>query len=143
MLYCTPDEVKNQIDESRLIQLTDDEGTGSVSETRVSQAIRDAGDEIDGYLGVRMKVPVVPAPEAVRRLAADIAVYNLYSRREKIPEHRSERYGNAVRFLEGIAAGKISLGESDPEGTPLDVNRAEMAGDNPERAFTRSSLWGF
>ncbi len=143
MSYCTLDEVKNQVDELRLVQLTDDEGAGAVSEIRVTQAIQDADDEIDGYLGVRMKVPLVPVPEAVRRLAVDITVYNLYSRREKIPEHRSERYKNAVRFLEGIAAGKISLGVSDPEGTPLDVNRTETADENPERAFTRSSLLGF
>ncbi len=142
MSYCTMDDVRNQLEEARLVQLSDDEGTGAVVESRVLQAISDADEEINGYLGARMAVPVSPVPESLRRLSADIAVYNLYSRREKVPEHRIERYRNAVRFLEQAALGKISLGRADPEGNPLDP-QPEAAADNPQRAFTRSTLAGF
>ncbi|MCE5334266.1 MAG: DUF1320 domain-containing protein [Desulfobacteraceae bacterium] len=143
MSYCTNEDIRNQIEEARLVQLTDDEGTGTVEEDRVTQAIADANSEIDGYLGLRMKLPLAPVPVTLQRLAIDIAVYNLYSRREKIPEHRAERYRNAIRFLEGVVAGKISLGSADPDGNPLAPNAPEMAKDNPERAFTRSTLTGF
>ncbi len=142
MSYCTIDDVRNQVEEARLVQLTDDEGTGAVVESRVLQAISDADEEINGYLGTRTAVPVLPVPESLRRLSADIAVYNLYSRREKVPEHRIERYRNAVRFLEQAALGKISLGPADPEGNPVE-SQPEAAADNPQRAFTRSTLSGF
>ncbi len=143
MPYCTIDDVRRQLEEARLVQLTDDEGTGELVEERVTQAIRDADDEIDSYLGLRMRVPLSPAPDTVRRLSVDIAVYNLYSRREKLPENRLERYRNCVRFLESAASGKISLGQNDPEGNPLDPNLPEPSGENPARTFTRSSLRGF
>ena len=137
------DHIRNQLEEARLIQLTDDEGTGAVVTARVNQAISDADEEINGYLGARMSVPVFPVPESLRRLSVDLAVYNLYSRREKVPDNRMERYRAAVRFLEQVALGKISLGQGDPEGTPLDPECPETAGDNPERTFTRTSLTGF
>ncbi|MHC1727952.1 MAG: gp436 family protein [Syntrophobacteraceae bacterium] len=143
MSYCTIDDIRNQVEEARLVQLTDDEGMGAVAAARVSRAIGDADEEINSYLGVRMSVPLDPVPESVRRLSVDIALYNLYARREKIPENRSERYRNAVRILESAAMGRISLGQSDPDGNPLDPNRPEAAGDNPVRSFTRSTLSGF
>ncbi|MFZ2447497.1 MAG: DUF1320 domain-containing protein [Syntrophobacteraceae bacterium] len=143
MPYCTIDDIRNQLEEVRLVQLTDDEGTGAVVEARVDRAIGDADEEINGYLGARIAVPVSPVPESLRRLSADLAIYNLFSRREKVPEHRIERYRNAVRFLEQVALGKISLGHGDPEGNPLEPDAPATAGDNPQRAFSRSSLTGF
>ncbi len=143
MPYCTVDDIRNQVEEARLVQLTDDEGAGVVAVERVSRAISDADEEINSYLGMRMRVPLDPAPEAVRRLSVDLALYNLYSRRENIPENRSERYRNAIRILEKAAAGKISLGRADPQGNPLDPDRSEASDENPLRFFTRSTLAGF
>jgi len=141
--YCGIDDIRNQVEEARLIQLTDDDATGVVAEERVLRAISDADEEMNGYLGARMAIPVFPVPESLRRLSVDIAVYNLYARRDKVPEHRAERYRAAVRFLEQAAAGKTSLGDRDPEGNPLDNAGPRTAGDNPERAFTRVTLRGF
>jgi len=143
LAYCTIDEISNQVEEARLVQLTDDEGTGAVAEDRITQAVADADNEIDGYLGLRMELPLASVPDSLRRISTDIAVYNLYSRRDRIPEHRAERYRNAVRFLEGVAAGKISLGSADPDGNPLAPERPEASGENPERTFTRFTLTGF
>lgn len=143
MAYSTLADLKDQIDEGRLVQLTDDEGLGSINEGRVTKAIDDADREMDGYLGARIAVPLAPVPESVRRISVDIAVYNLYSRREKVPGHRAERYRNAIRFLELVASGKVSLGRSDPEGNPTDPDRPETATENPVRTFSRSTLSGF
>jgi len=141
--YCTIDQIRNQLQEGVLVQLTDDEGTGEVVAARVEQAISDACEEINGYLGARLAVPVAPVPESLRRLSVDIAVYNLYSRRERVPEHRIERYRGAVRFLEQVSQGVVSLGQSDPEGNPLEPESPQTAAENPRRAFSRSSLEGF
>lgn len=143
MPYCGIEDIRSQVEEVRLIQLTDDDSTGVVAEEMVLRAIRDADEEINGYLGARAAVPLFPVPDSLRRLSVDIAVYNLYARRETVPEHRAERYRAAVRFLEQAAAGKISLGSGDPEGSPLENASPRTAGDNPERAFTRVSLRGF
>jgi phage gp36-like protein len=141
--YCTIDDILERIDASRLVQLTDDEGSGSVNAERVAQAIADADEEIDGYAGARYAVPLDPAPGVVRKLSADIAIYNLYGRRDKVPEARAERYGRAVQTLEKIAAGKFSLGSGDPEGNPPGSSAPEMAGGNPRRVFSRDGMRGF
>lgn len=143
MAYCTLADIKDQIDERKLIQLTDDEGLGVVGEARVTKAIADADEQIDGHIGHRHMVPMEPAPAILRKYSVDIAIYNLYARRETVPDVRADRYKDAVRFLEMVALGKISLGSLDPEGNPPASDAPEMSVDNPERAFTRGSMEGF
>jgi phage gp36-like protein len=143
MAYCTLADIKDQLEEAILIQLTDDDETDAVDEDRVERAISDADQEIDGYVGSRHTVPLDPVPPIVRKLSVDVSIYNLYSRRNNVPELRSERYKNAVRFLEQVAVGKISLGASDPEGSPPRSDAPELSVDNPERLFTRDSMEGF
>lgn len=143
MAYCTIEDIKDQVDEVKLIRLTDDESLGVVNTDRVEKAIADAGEEIDGYVGSRHRVPLYPAPEVLRKFAVDIAVYNLYGRLDQVPTNRTDRYRNALIFLERVAMGKISLGAADPEGNPPASDAPEVADTNPARVFGRSSLKGF
>lgn len=144
MSYSTIDDVRQQISEDDLIALTDDAGAGVVDETRVTRAIADADEEIDGYVGSRHTVPLSPVPPIVRKHSVDIAIYNLYRRRmHEIPESRKGTYENAIKFLDKIAQGKISLGADDPEGSPGTSDAPSMSSDNPERVFDRDSLKGF
>lgn len=116
MAYSTLDDLKEQLDETTLIELTDDAGSGTVDTTVTTRAIADADEEIDGYVGGRTTVPLYPVPGIIRKLSVDIALYNLFSRRhDSIPEIRKERYDNAVKFLVKVAEGKISLGQNDPD----------------------------
>jgi len=144
MPYCTLSDILGRIDETTVIQLTDDEGTGAVVTERVDQAIADADEEINGYVGTRYAVPMNPVPAILRKLSVDIAIHNLFGRRSrKEPEERAERYKGAVDLLKQIALGKFSLGPSDPDGNPPASDAPEMSADNPERAFTRDSMKGF
>lgn len=116
MAYATLDDLKEQLDETTLIELTDDAGAGVVDTTATTRAIADADEEIDGYVGSRTSVPLSPVPGIIRKLSVDIALYNLFSRRhDSIPEIRKERYNNAVKFLTKFAEGTITLGQSDPD----------------------------
>lgn len=141
MAYCTQDDILQQLDEDTLVQLTDDEGTGSVDTDVVTRAISDADATIDAYCQGRYSVPLEPVPAIIRKTGVDISIYNLYSRRaDSVPENRLERYKNAVRFLEKVAAGQISLGASTPApentGNSVDI-------DQSERIFTRDTMSGF
>lgn len=120
MAYCTLDDLKKIIPRDVLMRLTDDEDTGAVNEERVTEAVDAAAQEMDGYLGGRVALPITDTvPPVLRKLNADIAIYNLYSRvKETIPEMRNERYRNAIRFLEQMAAGKITLGLQPPPAAP-------------------------
>jgi len=143
MAYCILADILDQVEEPRLIQLTDDDGLGTIGTVRVDKAISDADEEIDGYVGSRYTVPLNPAPAILRKLAVDIAVYNLFARRDKAPEGRTERYKAAVRFLEQVALGKISLGAADPDGNPPASDAPQMSSENPRRLFDRNTMRGF
>ncbi len=143
MAYSTLADILDAIDERALIQLTDDEDTGEVNAARVEKAIADADEEINGYVGSRYAVPLSPVPALLRKLSVDIAIYNLHGRLDHTPEERSNRYKNAVKILDNIALGKVSLGTHDPEGNPPATDAPEFSSDNPARNFTRDSMKGF
>lgn len=143
MAYSSLDDIKKLLPEETLIQLTDDEGLGVVNQTRVDEAIAQADAEIDSYCGGRYTVPFSAVPDIAKKMSVDIAIYNLYSRRvEQMPEVRAERYKNAIRQLEGISKGTISLG-IDPAPTASTDGRAETNTETDERIFSRDKLEGF
>lgn len=141
MPYCTLADLKNQADESILIQLTDDEDTGEVVTSVTDQAIADAGAEIDGYCGQRYDLPFDPVPVLVRKMAVDIALYNLHGRRpDSLPEERADRYKQAVAFLRDVAKGTATLGVNDPSD-PEDSNAPRIV--SATRIFSRNSMRGW
>ncbi len=139
MSYCTLADILDQIDERALIQLTDDANVGVVDQGAVNKAIADADGEIDGYLGSRHTVPLNPIPAIINKHSVDISIYNIYSRRNSPPEHRETRYKNSIRFLELVAAGKVTLGAKDPD--PVPASEAPKI-ESPGRIFSRDSLRG-
>lgn len=112
MGYCTIDDLKKALPETILIRLTDDAGAGSIDESKTTEAIDSAAEEIDVYLGGTVKLPITgTVPPILAKINADIAVYNLYARvKENIPETRAQRYKNAIALLTRISKGEVSLG---------------------------------
>ena len=138
-MYATLDDLKKQLPEDLLIQLTDDDGDGYIVSAVAETALETADVEIDGYLGERYPLPLQPVPAIIVKQAVDIAIYNLYARRQGPPEYVEKRYNNVIRFLERISRGEISLGAGDPEGVTED-NALVSAED---RVFSRNTLKGF
>ncbi len=143
MAYCTLTDLKKLLPEDLLIQLTDDEGAGVVNQGRVDEAIAGADTEIDSYCGVKYTVPFAsPVPDLAKKVSIDIAIYNLYSRKvEEIPSTRAERYKNAIRQLEGIAKGLVSIGEATEPTAAAGADGAEIS--SSDRIFTRDNMAGF
>lgn len=142
-MYSILDDIKKLIPEEVLIQLTDDESLGTVNAGRITEAIAQADSEIDSYCGGRYSVPFATAPGIVKKISVDIAIYNLYSRRvEVIPETRADRYKNAIRQLEGISKGTISIGV-DPAPSASTQTSNTVLVETSERLFTRENMSGF
>ena len=119
MAYCTLDDLKDQISEDELIQLTDDEGAGSVDMEKIDGAIASADALIDGYCGKHFSVPFSPTPAIIRDFSVIISIYKLFARRQGAPEDRRTRYKDTVDFLKGVAKGENTLGVQpvpDPPG---------------------------
>ncbi|MEW5897737.1 MAG: DUF1320 domain-containing protein [Bacillota bacterium] len=143
-MYCTYEDLKNRAPEAKIVELVDDEGAGVLTpqgQQRIDQAIAAAVDEINPYCMKRYPVPFNPVPGIIRNAAADIALYNLFTRRgydeESADKSILERYKNAVRILEGISAGRITLGQ--PEPPP----ESGVSFNSGERRFSRKKLEAF
>ncbi len=141
MAYCTVSDILDLISEDELVQLTDDEGTGEMDTAVVDKAITNADAEIDGYCGKRYSVPLLPVPPVICKLSVDVAIYNLFSRRQGAPEDRRTRYKDAIKFLENVAKGLVSLGEDDPDTPPSSSHKPQMTQSDP--VFSRESLKGW
>jgi len=111
-MYCTLEDIKKAIPESDIVQLTDDETGSLIDNEKVEEAIAYAEDIINGYLRGRYPVPIDPVPGLIRRLAVDLAIYQLYSRRLglEMPQSIIDRRKEVIRLLENIQAGKLTLG---------------------------------
>lgn len=141
MAYCTQDDILDQLDEAVLIQLTDDAGVGAADADKVIKAIEDADATIDAYCQGRYTIPLSPVPNKIRQVSADIAIYNLFSRRgDAAPETRKDRHKEAIRFLEKVSEGRIKLGAATPapSNTPDTVNISSKT-----RIFDRDKMSGF
>lgn len=141
MAYCTLDDIKKLIPEQFIAQLTDDAVPSDDPDTdKVDKAIADAGELIDGYLRSRYDLPLSPVPGLIGKLAVDIAVYNLYSRRPEgeMPETVKDRYRDALRVLEAIQAGKVTLGTTS--GTTPEPGQYKSNKDSCDRVFTDEVL---
>ena len=134
MAYCTEEDLLNRIDQATLARLTSD--TGGAGSDVAAAAITATDEEIDSYLAVRYALPFSSVPDRVRDLSVDIALYNLYGRRDAdIPEARKNRYKDAAAFLQRLAEGKAVLDVPDPAD---DANAGvAMTSVKSDRVFTR------
>lgn len=133
MSYCTLQDLIDRYGEAELLQLTDRERVGQINSDTVDRAISDADGEIDGYLS-KFSRPITPVPKVLVRIACDITRFYLYD--DQATEIVEKRYFNAVKFLQGVARGEISIGVDDAGAAPESSNDAEVvSGGN---VFNRS-----
>ena len=139
-MYCDLDDLKNAVPEEVIIQLTDDDDTGSVDTDKTDSAMNDAAELIDGYLRGRYTLPLAPTPEIVKRLSVDISIYYLYQRRLDLtmPESLENRYKNSIKLLEQIMKGQVTFAQTGDDiagSLNLKVNKT-----SDDRLFTMDTM---
>ncbi len=140
MAYCTQADLLNQLTNAELVQLTDDNSTGSVDTTKVDAALSAASATIDAYAGARYSLPVQPS-EKIKHLCMDFAIYELEKRRRRIREATLAARDAALSFLRDLARGKAVLDQ--PAGEQAQSTEADIKKTAPDRAFSDSNLKGF
>lgn len=143
MSYNALADIIGRVSEDVLIQLTDDKGLGVIDTSKVDEAITLADGEVDGYCGKRYVVPFSPVPAFVQGLALDLAVYNLFSLRENMPENRKARYENAIKALGDIAKGIVTLGVQTPTPPTETFSTATPQVVQTSGRFSPGKLKGF
>ncbi|MDH3998905.1 MAG: DUF1320 domain-containing protein [Desulfuromonadales bacterium] len=140
-MYSTQEDILERLPEETVVQLTDDEDSGDIDAARVVAAIERADQEIDAWCGSRFHVPFTSTPAIIGGISTDLAIYYLYGRtQEEIPQTRKDAYDNALRTLEQIADGKLSLGAAEAASSSASSANASFCGNT--RRFTRDSLKG-
>lgn len=112
MFYTTLDKLKTLVEEQILIQLTDDKGLGQIDLSIVDESIIYSSTLIDGYLRGRYSLPLSEIPKILEFVALDLCIHRLYSRRlaTDMPDSINEKYKTAIKILEQIQKGILSLG---------------------------------
>ena len=140
MAYSTQAQMESAITAERVVDLCDEEGSGSGNTpiaVRVTEAIRKADGEIDGYSQARYSVPVdAPVGSMTNVLSIHLAIYYLYLRRFGafgLPDAVKDSYDKRISQLE-----KINKGVLDPGVSPTPAKSAKIAADSdgPTRLFT-------
>jgi len=109
-MYAALADMTAAFGEDELRAITDRDGLGVVDETLVVDALARAASEADSYLARRYPVPVpAPAPPVLTAAVCDIARYRLTGGPASETEPILERYRQAIKWLERLAAGKADL----------------------------------
>lgn len=113
MAYCAQADVQIAVGGAeKLLQLSDQSGTGAIVSAVVVSAIAEADAEINSYIGHRYAVPLSPVPDIIKMKsaawAARVLRRNLYNGQPLADD--LEREATDIKWLMGVAAGTVSLG---------------------------------
>lgn len=138
MPYATQTDMIDRFGETEVLALADRDQDGVIDASVVATAIERAGDEIDGYLLGRYGLPLASVPRLLTSICCDIARYRLCGAEVQETEPIRARYKDAVRMLENVRDGKLSLG-LDPAQQPVGTGNT-VGIVNGQRTFSRESL---
>lgn len=144
MAYITADDLLDELGENTLVQLTDDEGTGEINETRVLKAIDYASGMFDSYARSRYSLPVSATP-LVKALNLDLAIFHLYKSRSDLPEGvymvKKNAHDEAIKTLKDIGCGKAALDVAAIDETPSNPdNKDQILSNASSTRFTDERL---
>lgn len=118
MPYATPQNLIDSLGTREATMISDRAGTGQPDLAVLTAALAQAEDEVNGYVGRRYYLPLTngsgqlaAVPSLLQRLTIDIARYRQTGTEIMETEGIRNRHKDAVRVLEQIADGKVSLGD--------------------------------
>lgn len=105
----------------------------------INAALSDASVMVDGYIDGRTKLPLKTVPAPLVRIVCVIARYTLED--GQVTERAEKDYDDAIKFLERVASGDLSLGLSFDDERP-EENEVVFLESAP-LAWSRKNSKGF
>lgn len=141
MPYCTLLDITSTITADDVLQLTDDEGTGSINTSRVDEAIAKADGLILAFTGGAVPDPI---PEIIRQISVELSIYHLHKRRFALnmPESIDKGYSRSIDLLKQIQSGKISIGVPEADQAVVSGQYATNK-TSDDRLFGKTTLAGY
>lgn len=138
MSYAVSDDLAERLAPETLIALADDNGDGEADSAAIQAALNDASAAIDQALAGRYVTPVDPAPEILTRWCVDLAVEDLYLRKnEALPGEAASRAELTRRAMESVRDGIAGLACATPL---LDSMAADCTMLEENATFSKRSL---
>jgi len=144
MSYASNADVEERLGTAAYVQLTDDAGSGSADEDKVTEARLGAEGEVNSYVGRRHAVPVdVTGHEelaaVLKSVTLDLVEYRLHARRPPVPEEMRRKRESAVRWLQRVASAEVVLPtRTEVESNPAGGVTGEVVGS--PRVMSREEL---
>jgi phage gp36-like protein len=110
MPYATKQDLIDGYDQHLIDRLADKNADGVADDAKINRALETASDLIDGYISGRYALPLTKPSGVLRDCCVSIAVYRMASGPGLLADDMLERFKQAVKFLEHVAAGKANLG---------------------------------
>lgn len=139
MPYTTQQELIDRYSENVLLVLADQDNDGVLDANVITQAITDASELMDSYLSKRYALPLPIVPMPLKRICGDIALY-LLSGNGTVTDERRKRYEDAIKFLQALAKGDVTLGSGIEQDNANSVGQVEL--DSNPRLFSRRTMRG-
>lgn len=106
---------------------------------KLQEALADASQTIDSYIGGRYALPLATVPAVLERHCCYIARYFL--EKNRATEQARRDYEDSLRYLEKVAAGTISLGLSE-QGTRVESENTAVI-ESAGSVWAREKARGF
>jgi phage gp36-like protein len=137
MSYASSDDIVFRYGRDALYIAADRDNDDVIDSGAVERALSDASDEINTYVGKKYQLPLPSVPSVMIRVCVDIAMYRM-STGLALTEEKRNRFDDAVRYLERVADGRISLGYDNGSTATEAVGDAELI--TSRRRFSRGSM---
>jgi phage gp36-like protein len=144
MTYCTLQDLIDRFGEQRLVQLTDkiNKPATTIDAVTVAKHIGDAVSMINSYVAKRYAVPLTFVPEALTKVAVDLAWYYLRGDAVEKDDPAAIAFRDAIKWLENVSKGLIIIEGADGVALPS-AGGGQVKTSPPNRVFTRTSLDSF
>lgn len=145
--YITIQDLKDELGERTLIQLTDDTKSNVINVTVVNNAIDSAEGTFESYIRTRYTLPV-PATRMVKTRCLNLAIYELYSKRATFDEGvfkvKKTRYDETISLLRDIQKGFAALDVPATEETTETPTSGDRILTNASKSkFTDKKMKGY
>ena len=136
MAYAVYADALAQFGPRELIALSDRDMTGAADQVLIDAALERASAEIDSYLAGRYALPLAVVPSVLPTFCCDIMRYRLTGAHCVCTEEIRDRFTDARRWLERVAAGQVGLGVDSATGGAPDT------ADNIVAFFAQPTVFG-
>jgi phage gp36-like protein len=109
-MYSIVNDLIERLSESELIDLASEtENLDAGALAIINTCIADADVEIDSFLAPLYPTPLNPVPPLITKISAELAIVNLYKKRNIFSENVTDRYKWVSDMLKSLASGVTSL----------------------------------